>query len=187
MTRAERARRDPDRDVVRLDTARGGLSVWSIVTGVVVALGAFVVLSAIVGAILAALGIAEEGISADEVVDASVGAGTGVVIVQFLSYLWGGYTAGRMARGSGLGTGILVPIVAIVLVAILGAIVATIADAARDVDPSLLQRLPLPLGTLSDIVTGVGIALLIAMLFGGALGGMLGARWHTKLEQRHDS
>jgi hypothetical protein len=177
-------RRDDVRVVREPDRARGGLSLWSILSGVLVALGAFVVLSSIVGGILAATGVAEGGISAEEATTAGVGAGIGIVIAQFLSYTWGGYTAGRMARGSGLVNGILVPIVAIVLVAILGAVIAGITSAATDVGASDVQKLPLPLGSLGDIGTGVGIGLLIAMLLGGALGGWLGARWHTKLEER---
>jgi hypothetical protein len=176
------SQRDDVRVVREADNARGGVSLWSILSGVLVALGAFVVLSSLVGGILAATGVAEGGISAEEATTAGVGAGIGIVIAQFLSYMWGGYTAGRMARGSGLVNGILVPVVAIVLVAILGAVVAGITSAATDVGASDVQKLPLPLGSLGDIGTGVGIGLLMAMLLGGAVGGWLGARWHTKLE-----
>jgi hypothetical protein len=179
---------DEGRDDIRVvrepDKARGGVSVWSILSGVLVALGAFVVLSSIVGGILAATGVAKGGISAEEATTAGLGAGIGIVVAQFLSYMWGGYTAGRMARGSGLANGILVAVAAIVLVAILGAIVAGVTNAATDIAASDVQKLPLPLGSLGDIGTGVGIGLLIAMFVGGALGGSLGARWHTKLEER---
>ena len=176
-----RDRRRPERrggGAARVDRARGGFSLWSVLSGVLVAFGAFVVISAIVSAFLAATGIAEGGISANEATTAGVGAGVGVVIAQFLAYLWGGYTAGRMARGSGVLNGILVPVVAIVVVAVLGAIVTAVVD----VQAPSAQQLPLPLSTVGDIGTAVGIGLLVAMLVGGALGGMLGARWHTKLE-----
>jgi hypothetical protein len=178
--------RDRDRvEVIReQDRARGGVSFVAIVTGVVVAIGTFVVLSAVVGGILAAMGVAEGGISPKEVSTTGVGAGIGVVIAQFLAYFWGGYTSGRMARGSGVLNGILVPIVALILVVILGAIAAGIANNATNLRPSDVQQLPLPLGSLSDIGTVVGIALLVAMLVAGALGGAMGQRWHTKLESR---
>jgi hypothetical protein len=171
------------RPIIRED-ARGGFSFGSVIAGMLVAFGAFVVLAAIVGGILAATGIADGGLSADEAVNASLGAGIGMVIVQFLSYLWGGYVAGRMARGSGVLNGILVPIVAIVLVAILGAVIAGVTSSATNLNPADVQRLPLPLGSLSDIGTGIGIALLVAMLAGGALGGAWGERWHAKLEEK---
>jgi hypothetical protein len=183
--RSSQGDRDRDVDVVReQDRSRGGLSFIAIITGVVVAIGAFVVLSALVGGILAVLGIAEGGISPKEASTAGVSAGIGVVIAQFLAYLWGGYTSGRLARGSGVLNGVLVPVVALILVFILGAIAAGITSSATNLQPSDIQQLPLPLGSLSDIGTVVGIALLVAMLVAGALGGALGQRWHTKLENR---
>jgi 4-hydroxybenzoate polyprenyltransferase len=181
--------RDTDRKDVRVirepDRTRGGLSPLGVITGLLVAFGAFVVLTALIGGILAATGVAEGGISAQEATEAGTAAGIGLVLAQFLAYLWGGYTAGRMARGSGILNGVLVPIVAIVLVAILGALVAGIADQTTDLRPEQIQQLPLPLGSLSDLGSIVGIALLLAMLVAGALGGAMGQRWHTKLEKRH--
>ena len=166
---------------VAVDRARGGFSFGSILSGVLVAFGAFIVLSAIIGAILASTGVADGGISANEARDATLGAGIGLIVAQFLAYLWGGYTAGRMARGSGVLNGILVAVVALVFVAALGAIVAAVAGGA-DLQAPTTAQLPLPLSTLSDIGTGVGIGILAAMLLGGALGGAMGQRWHTKLE-----
>jgi hypothetical protein len=182
VDRREVATRDDVR-VERNPVARGGFSLPAIVTGTVVAFGAFIVLAAVIGGILAATGIADGGITANEISDAGLGVGIGLVVAQFLAYFWGGYTAGRMARGSGVLNGILVPILAIVLVAILGAIVTAIGDSAG-VNAGDVQQLPLPLGELSDIGTVVGIALLAVMLIGGALGGGVGQRWHTKLEKR---
>lgn len=169
------------------DRTRGGVSFVAVITGVVVAIGAFVVLSAIVGGILAALGVAEGGISPNEVSTIGIGSGIGLVIAQFLAYFWGGYTSGRMARGSGVMNGILVPIVAIILVVILGAVAAAITSSATELRPSDVQQLPLPLGDLGDIGTVVGIALLVAMFVAGALGGARGQRWHTKLEKRESA
>lgn len=189
--RRDRTREDTDNDrkdvrVVREpDRTRGGLSLLGIITGLVVAFGAFVVLTAIIGGILAATGVAEGGISAQEATETGTAAGIALVVAQFLAYLWGGYTAGRMARGSGVLNGILVPIVALILVAILGALVAGIADQTTNLRPEQIQQLPLPLGSLSDLGSAVGIALLVAMLVAGGLGGALGQRWHTKLEKRH--
>jgi len=165
---------------VAVDRARGGFSLWSVLSGVLVAIGAFIVISAIVGGILAATGIAEGGIQTNDLTEASIGVGIGLVVAQFLAFLWGGYTAGRMARGSGVLNGILVPVVTIILIGILGAIVAALIDA--DLQGNTAQELPLPLNTAQDIGTGVGIGLLVAALLGGSLGGWLGARWHTKLE-----
>src|SRR5687767_3213842 len=97
--------------------ARGGVSFWSVLTGVLVALGVMFLLSAIAGAIIVNTGLEEE-IAADETVDVGIGAIVAIAIAQFISYLWGGYTAGRMARGSGFANGLLVPILALAIAAL---------------------------------------------------------------------
>lgn len=168
------ARREPDR-------ARGGFSFGSVLSGVVVAFGAFLVLAAIIGGILAATGVADGGISSTEAANAGLGAAIALVIAQFLAYLWGGYTAGRMARGAGVLNGLLVPVFAIILMAVVGAVVAALA-ANAGAEPPTAAALPLPLSELNEIGTYTGIGALVAMLLGGALGGSMGARWHTKLE-----
>ena len=162
--------------------ARGGMSLWSVLSGVFVAFGAFIVLSAVIGAILAVTGLAGGGMDSSDLRTATLGAGIGLVVAQLLSYLWGGYTAGRMARGAGVVNGLLVAVVALLFVAALGAILAAMTGTTPDSAAAEVQRLPLPLSALGDIGTGVGIGVLVAMLLGGALGGMLGQRWHTKLE-----
>lgn len=164
-----------------VDRARSGVSLWSILSGVLVAFGAFVVIVAIVGSILAGSGVVEGGISPEDARTAGIGSAIGLVVAQFLSYLWGGYTAGRMARGSGVVNGILVAITALVLVVVLGSIVALIGP-QTGVEAPDVQTFPLPLGELTDVTTGAGIGLVVAMLLGSALGGNMGARWHTKLE-----
>lgn len=155
---------------------RGGISPWSIVTGLLVTYGAILVLSALFGSMYAAMGVTEGGLTAAQAEAAAWGTVAGLFLIQFLGYMWGGYTAGRMARGSGWVNGILVAVAAVVLVMILGAIVA--ATAAVPVE----QVFPVPLGDVGLIATGAGIALLVAALGGGALGGTLGSGWHTKLE-----
>ena len=166
------------------DRARGGVSFWSVLSGVLVAFGAFIVLSAIIGAILAASGVADGGIQSGEATEAGLAVVIGIVVAQFLAYLWGGYTAGRMARGSGVLNGFLVPILALIFVAALGAIIAAVTGTSPDAAAADVETmsLPLPLADLGELATGLGIGLLVAMLLGGVLGGAMGARWHTKLE-----
>lgn len=164
--------------------ARGGVSGGAILTGVVVAFGSMFLLSAIVGGVLTALGIAATDVTTGDVIEAGIGAGIVLVIAQFFSYLWGGYTAGRMGRGAGLANGLLVPFIAILIAVAVGAVVAALGASANLNLPYSANRLPLD----SDLVVNWGltisIAALAAMFLGGAIGGMLGARWHTKLERR---
>ena len=170
------------RDVPR---ARGGVSLGPIFTGVVVAFGAMFLLSALVGGVLAGLGYMENGeISTGEAIEAGIGAGIALVVAQFLSYLWGGYTAGRMSRGAGATNGFLVPLLAIIVAIAVGGVATALGAEANLNLPFSTSRLPLENDALVDWGMGIGIASLIAMFLGGILGGMMGARWHTKLERR---
>lgn len=172
--------------VVAFD-ARGGVSPGAIFTGVVVAFGATFILSAIVGGVLVALGINN---TPSTTVTVGVGAGIALVVAMFLAYLWGGYTAGRMARGAGLANGLLVPLAAIVVALIVGGIVTALGATANLNLPSLSHFNPgLPIsndqlnGRVLNASLWIGLSGLIAMFLGGAIGGLLGARWHTKLER----
>ncbi len=163
--------------------ARGGVSFGAILTGVVVAFGAMFLLSAIVGGILVSLGLIDTEVTQAETVDAGLGAGIALVVAQLLAYLWGGYTAGRMARGSGLANGLLVPLTAVIVGLVVAGIATALGASANLNLPFTTNQLPLENDTLVDGGLGIGIASLVAMFLGGALGGGLGARWHTKLER----
>jgi hypothetical protein len=168
--------------------ARGGLSIGGVLTGVVVAFGAMFLLSGIIGGILAAIGVSDTNVTRGEAVQAGIAGGIAYVIAMFLAYLWGGYTAGRMARGAGVLNGVLVPIAAIVLALVVAAIVAALGASANLNLPFTTARLPIREGSsLVDWGIGLGVAALVAMFAGGALGGSLGARWHTKLERREET
>jgi len=164
--------------------ARGGISGGAILTGVVVAFGAMFLLSALVGGILTTMGLTAEDVTTSEAVQAGLGAGIVLVLAQFLSYLWGGYTAGRMARGAGAANGLLVPFLAIVVAILVGAVVTSLGATANLNLPWSTNRLPLENDFLVDWSLAISIVALGAMFLGGALGGALGARWHSKLERR---
>jgi hypothetical protein len=163
--------------------ARGGVAFGPILTGVVVAFGSMFLLSAIIGGVLASLGLIESNVSSGEAIDAGIGAGIALVIAQFLSYLWGGYTAGRMARGSGIANGLLVPLTALIVAVIVGGIATGLGAETNLNLPFTTNQLPLENNNLVNWGIGIGIASLVAMFLGGALGGGMGARWHTKLER----
>jgi hypothetical protein len=89
-----------------------------------------------------------------------------------------------MARGAGVLNGVLVPVVAILVALIIGAIGAALGTTVNLNLPLTTARLPVQGGNLINWGVGLGGAALVAMFLGGVLGGMLGARWHTKLERR---
>jgi hypothetical protein len=164
-------------------SARGGFSLGAILTGVVVAFGAMFLLSALVGGLLAAIGVDASEIEAgtqDEGIIASIA----IVLALFLAYLWGGYAAGRMSRGAGFVNGLLVPVLALIVAAVVAAAVNAMGAAANLNLPFDESQLPIEGDNLADFGQVVGIASLIAMFVGGILGGTLGQRWHTKLERR---
>jgi hypothetical protein len=156
----------------------GRLSFISVLAGVLVAYGAFVVLAAVVGAVAVAIGLDTELAGNDW---ASLGRGSAVTVtvVAFVAYLFGGYVAGRMARRAGLVNGLAVFVLALVLVVVVGAIVASQADAIQ----ANLRSLGLPVtGTeWARIGTVAGIGTLVGMLVGAGIGGMVGERWHGEL------
>ncbi|MFN2389462.1 MAG: hypothetical protein ABR575_07670 [Actinomycetota bacterium] len=169
--------------------ARGGLSWGAVLTGVVVAFGSMVILSALVTALLAALGVIDIEAPEGDALSSVVGAGTALVLAQLLSYLWGGYAAGRMARGAGLLNGLLVALLA-VLISIAVAAVVTSAisegslEAAYDLEPPFTRfGLDVQGADPQDWGIGIGIAAVVAMFVGAAVGGLTGARWHTRLER----
>jgi membrane protease YdiL (CAAX protease family) len=172
------------RDVTQDREARGGLSPLAILTGVVVAFGALFLLSAIVGGILSAIGVEEGGVGREEAIQAGVGAGISLVVATLIAYFWGGYTSGRMARGAGVLNGVLVPIVALIIGFVVGLIVTALGATANLNLPFSQNQLPVKENQLVDFGTWVGIAALIAMFVAAAIGGALGARWHTKLERQ---
>lgn len=175
------ARRITTPEVAR---ARGGVSAAAVITGVVVAFGAMFLLSALAGGVLTAAGITPDDVAdSSGAIEAGIGAGIVLVIAQLLAYLWGGYTAGRMARGAGVLNGLLVPVIAIVIAILVGAVVASLGATANLNLPYSTNRLPLEDNYLIDWSVPIVIAALAAMFVGGALGGGLGAAWHTRLER----
>jgi hypothetical protein len=184
--------RDPDRDPYARDAdprerygwyrTRGGVSFGSILTGVVVAFGAMAVLLAVAGGIAVATGASVDPEAVDPV-QTGVVVGIVLIVAQFLAYLWGGYTAGRMARGAGFLNGLLVPIAALLVAVGVGALVTALgAEAARFGVIIGETRLPIQEDLALQVGLPIGILSLVAMFGGAILGGILGARWHDKLE-----
>lgn len=165
------------------DSARGGVSIGAILTGVLVSFGALLIISALVGGVLVATGLEPDDIAGGEEVEVGIGIGIGVLVGQFLAYLWGGYTAGRMARGAGAANGILVPVVALIIVGIVGAIAAALGATAELGPPFGATRLPIEGDYVVEWSLAVAAGIFLAMLLGGLLGGLAGARWHTRLEE----
>jgi hypothetical protein len=170
-----------------IPVARGGVSVGAVLTGVVVAFGSMLIFTAVIGGVLAATNVIITGAAGTTTVSAGIGAGIAVVLATFLSYLWAGYTAGRMGRGAGIANGILVPLVALLIGIAIAGVVSALGATAHLYLPFTANRLPVDNNYVVNWGIGIGIATLAAMFLGGAIGGASGARWHTKLEREYYS
>ncbi len=177
-------------DVVdRENEAYGGVKIVCAFFGWITATGMAVLLTALVAAAGAGVGLVS---SADEVADAT-GASpeeigwAGVIlvlVVVFVSYYSGGYVAGRMARFDGIRQGVAVfgwAVVAAVVVAVLGAVAGAKYDVLDELNA--FPRIP---GDLSDLSLAAVVLLLgvvVAALVGSALGGLAGMHFHRKVDR----
>lgn len=163
--------------------ARGGISGGAILTGVLVAFGAMSLMGGLVSGLIVTFGGVPESAFPGTEVEAGLVAAVLFVLAEFFAYLWGGYAAGRMARGAGIANGLLVPLIAVLLLIVIGAIVAVLSTSTGLELPFESWNLPTEENLTLTWGAGIGIAVLVAMFLGGGLGGALGTRWHSRLER----
>lgn len=179
----DRIETSSDRRGLAADAGWGAVSGWSVLAGTLSAYGAFAVLLAGTAALLASTDIEAE-LSALNWNELSTGGAIAIAGVTFLAYLFGGYTAGRMARRAGATNGLLVAVVGVLLAVGMGALVAATADV--NIIAANLRGIGVPTtgDEWRDAGTVAGIATLTAMILGGMFGGVMGDRWHSRLLRR---
>ncbi|MFG1603362.1 hypothetical protein [Actinoplanes sp. NPDC049265] len=177
--------------VAREKERYGGIKWGSAFFGWLTATGTAVILTALLLAAGAAVGVAtrtnlteartEVGQNAGEL---GVAGGLTLLIVLLISYYCGGYVAGRMARFNGARQGVAVWIWAIVIAVLVAVAVAVLGD-QYDVLDRVGGFPRLPVGG-DDATAGSVVALvigLIAALVGAILGGLAGMRFHRKVDR----
>src|SRR4051794_33935394 len=172
-----------DRVALAHDAGMGKVSGVSVLAGTLVAYGAFLVVLAIAGGIAAALGVNTD-LGSRDFHPLGVGGGIAVAVVLLISYLFGGYVAGRMARRAGAVNGLLVFVLGLLIAGAVGGAVAGLGGTDNVVRGIRNVGLPTTWSQWRDIGTVAGIASLAAMILGSIMGGMMGERWHTKLLAR---
>lgn len=196
-TPEHRAPVDPDGGVtpadIRAEEKRrfGGVKIGSAFFGWLTAMGMSVLLTALLAAIGAGIGLTS-GTNAGDLVNqasqdiqsVSIVGGIALAVILLVAYYCGGYVAGRMARFNGIRQGVAVWLWAIVIALVLAAIGA-IAGSQFNVlgHLNILPRVPLDEGTLT---AGGIIALIIAILIpliGAILGGLAGMRYHRRVDR----
>ncbi len=171
-----------ERRELAADAGYGGFSFTSVLAGVLVAYGAFAILLGLAAAIVGAAD-ADTDLSTDW---EQLGTTGGLVVagLLFLSYLFGGYVAGRMARRNGLAHGAGVLVLGIVIVGVVAALVRSSAGTDTIADNLRSLGIPTTADEYGQAGTVAGIASLLALVLGSLLGGALGERWHARLFAR---
>jgi uncharacterized membrane protein (DUF485 family) len=183
----ERFQRSPDPEALsrRQREEFGGLSWGSAFFGWLVAVGMAALLTAVLSAAGAAVGLTST--SADDAAGSAdtIGIVGGVLLlaVLLISYYSGGYVAGRMARFNGPRQGFAVWLMGL-LVTIVLAVAGVLLGAKYNVLSSLnLPRIPVDEGSLT---TG-GLIALAAVVIGTVLaavaGGKAGSHYHRKVDR----
>lgn len=177
------------REVVgRQKDAFGGMKFGSCFFGWLTASGAAVLLVALVTGVGAALGLTQnvDVTNPTAAQTESIGFVGGIILLAiiFVSYLAGGYVAGRMARFNGLKQGLGVWLWAVIM-AILVAVAGWLADARFDLLAQLnsFPRLPVNEGTLTTAGVITAICVVAASLVGALLGGLAGMHYHRRVDR----
>ncbi|HSJ72080.1 MAG TPA: YrzE family protein [Acidimicrobiia bacterium] len=172
-------------DVSPVVSRFGGADLVAVVLGMFAALGVLVLLSALITAGAAGIEYQLNAIDLDGSLTEVAVVGTLVAIaVIFVSFVAGGWAAGRMARYdgamNGLGSGLLFVLVVAVFGA-LGAWAGNEYNAFANVDlPNWFGQFTAEDITMQAIIAGT--AAIAACLFGGWLGGLLGDEYHKKAD-----
>jgi len=183
MRRTNAAESGSDRVALAKDAGMGRISLFAVLAGTLVAYGAFLVLASVVAAVSNAVGISDK-VATLNWEELGVTAGLIVAAVLLLSYLFGGYVAGRMARRAGALNGFLVFVLGVLVVVGVSVLVNLVADGDEAVRNFRSVGIPTSSEEWGDAGTVAGIASLLAIIIGPILGGILGERWHAKLVHR---
>ena len=157
----------------------GGTSWGAAFFGWLSATGLAVLLVALVSAADVALGLTE-GASAEAI---GLRGAVALLVVLFLSYLAGGYVAGRMSRFSGAQQGLAVWLVGLVVVLLVSAAAAALGSEYNVLARLELPRIPVGEGTATTTGLVTLAAAAAASLVGALLGGALGTHYHRKVDR----
>ena len=184
MPRWNAAETGSDRVALANDAGMGRVSLLGAVAGTLVAYGAFVVLFAIASAIATAI---SDDVDLPNLNWEQLGIVSSLIVaaVLLVSYFFGGYVAGRMARRGGAVNGLLVFVLSLLVIVLLTLLINAVVDNEAAIVANLRNAgIPTSWEEWGDAATIAGLASLAAMLVGAVLGGIVGERWHGKLARR---
>jgi hypothetical protein len=161
----------------------GGFNWGAAFFGWLVAIGMGVILTAIVAAAGAAIGLTDANTASDNAGTIGIVGGALLIAASFIAYYCGGYVAGRMSRFDGGRQGFGVWAIGLLVTLLVAAAGAIFGDQYNVFENLNLPRIPL---NTSDITTGGIIALaaiFVVTLIGSILGGKLGERYHRRVDR----
>lgn len=159
----------------------GGIKFGVAFFGWLTATGLLVMLTAIAAAIIAAFGFQNDPNEVD--FGAALASAIVLMAILFVSYLAGGYVAGRMARFAGVKQGLAVWIWGMVVTGVLVA-VAAIAGSQLDVLSTFGVVPQISFGPDAVLGTALTIAgAIVVTLLGAILGGVAGMRFHRRVDR----
>jgi hypothetical protein len=165
----------------------GGINWGAAFFGWLVAVGVAVLLTGILAAAGAAIGLTDPGPTTGATTASpktlSVVGAIALLVVLAIAYYCGGYVAGRMSRFDGARQGIGAWVVGVVITIIVGVLAAVAGDQYNVVSRANLPRLPIGQDTLTTGGIVASIAILLGTLLFAALGGIAGARYHRKVDR----
>jgi hypothetical protein len=174
----------------RLRDMYGGVDWLASFLGFVFAIVAGSIFSVVAGLVLAPLGLSLN-FGGGEIGAAAITGFVLIAILVFLTYFFGGYVAGRLARFDGGRNGAMLLLwtgVAVLILALVNALLSSILppNIAEGMDNLIQNNVLSAIGSLSQLGI-VGIVILVAALLvalvGGFLGGRLGARYHAEIDR----
>jgi hypothetical protein len=166
----------------------GGINWGAAFFGWLVAIAVTVLLTSIIGAVVAA--VSDSTNVTQSQADRQAGtigmaAGLTLIVVLALAYYTGGYVAGRMSRFDGAKQGLGTWLMGLVLT-ILAIVVGWVAGDQYNVfDRIDLPRIPIPTDQVSTGGVIVAVAVVVLTILTAMLGGKMGTRYHNRVDRAH--
>jgi len=180
------AARDAD---VRQREEFGGLNWGSAFFGWLVAIGVATLLTSILSAAGAAIGLTSTSSSEASSQASTIGIVGGVLllVVLMIAYYAGGYVAGRMSRFDGPRQGLGVWLIGLIVTFVL-AVAGVVLGAKYNVLEQLnLPRIPVDEGSLSTGGLIALVAIVLGTLLAAIAGGKQGTHYHRKIDRTGDT
>jgi hypothetical protein len=164
----------------------GGINWGAAFFGWLVAVGVAVLLTGLLAAAGAAIGLTETTSDAADSASPetlSVAGAVALLAVLAIAYYCGGYVAGRMSRFDGARQGIGAWLIGLLITLALAVLAVVAGSEYNVVERANLPRLPVGPETLTTGGIVASLAILAGTLLFAALGGVAGARYHHKVDR----